>query len=127
MIFKKKYFLYLIYFVLVIFIYDGFLNTLIVLRQKYETRMINNAGYCNAQGYGFYKNIVTTYSENTSNIPSLNDIDFPIPNGYFFDYKKKKSTNEIILLNINKQKLKTYLNDNYKIVYFIDNCYYLKK
>lgn len=115
------------YFVMVIFIYDGFLNTLIVLRQNYETRMITNAGNCNAQGYGFYKNIITNYAKNSNNIHSFNGNDLPKPEGYFFDHKKKYSTNEIILLNVNKKKLKTYLDDRYKIVYSFENCYYLKK
>ena len=86
---KKKYFYFLIYFVTVIFIYDGFTNTYIVIKQNYESRMINNAGNCNAQGFGFYKSILDHYSENIKNISSVNGGDFPRPDGYFFDFRKK--------------------------------------
>lgn len=85
MLFKyQKKVSYLIFFILVLFVYDTFTNTYIIFRENYSERMIKNAGFCNAQGYGFFKFINDNYSNKNSNIIAKNFNDMPHPSGYFF-------------------------------------------
>ena len=123
---QKKIF-YIIFYIVVLFIYDSFTNTYIVLRENYSYRLTKNAGFCDGQGYGFFKFILKNYSNKQNNITTLNFNDMPSPSSYFFDYKKKDSINEIILIGAKKNKLIEYLKDDFKIIYSEDDCFYLKK
>ena len=128
MLFKfQKNIFYIIFFISVLFVYDAFTNTYIVMRENYSQRIIKNAGYCDRQGYGFYKFIIENYPNQVSNIEVINFNDQPSPGGYFFKYEKTKSSNEIVLIGIDEDTLSKYSDNGYKIIYSKNNCFYLKK
>ena len=124
--YKKKVF-YIIFYIIIFFVYDAFTNTYIVLRENYSYRLTKNAGYCNLQGYGFYEFIDKNYSSKKNNIGAVNFNDMPTPSTYFFNYKKKESFNEIILIGADIDKISKYLEDDFKIIYSQYMCFYLKK
>ena len=128
MILKKYTFLiYFIFLFSIIIIFDGFTNTYIVIRENYEKRMINLGGFCDNQGYGFYKKIVEKFSSDEPNIDVINYNNFPTPKGYFFNHKKNYSNkNEIILIGAKEENINQFLKDNLRVVYSEDNCFYLK-
>ena len=125
----KKYTLlfYIIFFLSIIIIFDGFTNTYIVIRENYEKRMLNLAGFCNNQGYGFYKKTIEKFSNDSPNIDVLNYNNFPTPKGYFFNYQKNYSNkNQIILIGAKEENINQFLTDNFRVVYSEDNCFFLK-
>ncbi len=128
MILKKfNLLIYIIFFLLVIVIFDGFTNTYIVIRENYEKRMLNLAGFCNNQGYGFYKKIIEKFSSNSPNIDVINYNDYPTPKGYFFNHQKGYyNKSQIILIGAKKEDVNQFLKDNFKVVYSEDNCFFLK-
>lgn len=126
---KQKYtfLLHLIFFLFIIVIFDGFKNTYIVIRENYEKRMLSLAGYCDYQGYGFYKKVIKKFSNDNPNIDVINYNDFPTPNGYFFNHKKNKSNkNQIILIGAKSEHINKFLNNNLEIVYAEDDCFFLR-
>lgn len=128
---KKKKFnflIHIIFFITVILIFDGFTNTYIVLRENYEERMIKYAGFCNNQGYGFYKNVIKNFSDSEDAINVINFNDFPSPSGYFYNFKKNEiNKNQIILIGASKKNLEVFIEDKFKIIYSEKDCFYLKK
>ena len=124
---NNKNILFIISLILIFSIYDTFTNTYIVLRENYETRMFKNAGNCGAQGYGFYKKILNKFNLQDKNIRALNFRDFPSSAGYFFNFKNDYLKNSLILLGADKDIIQKYLNENYKIIYAEDDCYFIKK
>ena len=123
---NKKNVYFIFFLVFVVFVFDGFTNTYIVLRQNYDERMLNYAGYCEKQGYGFYKKIIKMFDLG-NNIPVKNFLDYPDPSGYFYDYQKKYSNNYLVLLNPKDHDLNTYKSKNFQIIFKENNCYLLKK
>ena len=125
---NQKYIFYIIFFISILFIHDAFTNTYITIREKFNVRLLKNTGgYCNNLGYGFYKEILKNYSDNSDNIYAYNFNDSPSPHGYFFDFKKKNSLTEIILIGADKKKLEEFLKKKFKIIHYKENCFYLKK
>ncbi len=117
---------FVIFFIFILFVFDAFTNTYIVLRENYETRLIKGSGDCDKSGYGFYKKILTKYVSIDENINVVNLNNHPSPLGYFFDYKKKEGK-FLILIGDNQKKFKEYFKDNYTLIYNEDNCYLLSK
>lgn len=124
---NKKIFTYIIFFTFVLFIYDAFTNTYIVIRQDHENRITKHTGNCRNQGYGFYKKIINNYSNKNYNLKAVNFNDAPSPMNYFTDFKKKLSDEDIILIGANKKNFDKYNKDYPKVIYSENNCYYLKK
>lgn len=124
---NNKSLLFTIIFLVIFSIFDTFTNTYILLRENYEKRMVKRAGDCNAQGYGFYKNIKLKFPNIKSNITAINFDDFPSPEGYFFRYDYQISKNYLILINADKKIINKYLSNNFNIIHSDKNCYLLKK
>ena len=99
----------------------------IVLRENYETRMIKNAGYCRAHGYGFHQKILNKYYLKDKNIISINFKDFPSPEGYFFSYQNDNLNDALILIGAEEEIVQRYLKEKYKIVYSEKDCYFIRK
>ena len=118
---------FIILFIFIMFIFDSFTNTYVLLRDDYEKRMISRVGYCDNQGYGFYKNIVKKFSTDQKNITVINFNDAPSPEGYFFNYKKKNEINSLVLIGANKKIIESYKDKNFKILLNEENCYFVKK
>lgn len=123
---NKKNLYFISFLIFVIFTFDGFTSTYIVLRQTYDQRMINHVGYCEKQAYGFYKKINEQFNIGV-NFEAKNFLDHPDPSGYFYDYSKKSSNNYIILLNATGADVDSYKSKNFHIIYRENNCYLLKK
>ena len=123
---NNKSILFIIIFIVIFSIFDAFTNTYILLRENYEGRMIKRAGDCNAQGYGFYKNVRSKFTNIENNITAINFDDFPSPEGYFFRYDNQISENYLILINADKKIINDYLSNNFNIIYSDKNCYFLK-
>ena len=122
-----KKFNYLIFFIFILFVFDAFTNTYIVLRENYDSRMIKNAGNCDRSGYGFNKKVYQKYKYIDKNIKVINFNNFPSSEGYFFDYKKKTNNKYLILIGSNKKKLEELLKSEFFLIYNEDNCYLLSK
>lgn len=134
--FKKiNYILKLKYIIILIIFFslnNFFLNSYIILKNKYQNRMTHYGGYCEKQGYGFTKYINEKYSSEISvNIISTTvsgAIQFPPPHGHFFNYKKEISDKYLILLNPKENDLKSvYFDRKYKVIEKKDNCYFAVK
>ena len=123
---------YLIILIIFLSLNNFFLNSYIILKNKYQSRMIHYGGYCEKQGYGFTKYINEKYSStinaNIKSITVLRVIQFPPPHGHFFNYKKEFSKKHLILLNPKEKDLKSiYYDKGYKVLEKKDNCYFAVK
>lgn len=122
---------YIVIFIFTIFIYDGFLNTYIILINNYESRILRYAGFCDKQGYGFVKFINEKYKQKlVSNINvksgSLQEA-YPPAFGYFYDIKYPITGNNLALINADLEDLKIFYKNDYKIIEKINNCYFAVK
>ena len=115
-------------------------NSYLLIKRPFEERMISNYGYCDKEGYGYVKYIITKYNiDNNLTIINKN----PSPGIYgLLELKNDKNDDKIVLINfpetINKkifdQQIKKYwFDENYidiskfKLIHQYGNCYYLKK
>ena len=89
--------------------------------------MVNNAGYCNDQAYGFVKDVINKFPQVKKKMVVKNYADSPAPIGYFYDLKAESNPNYLIILNLKKDDLERYTNNNYTNIYSEKNCYLLKK
>ena len=80
---KKIYFF--IFIICTIYVFDGFTNSYIILKNNYESRMINNAGYCNNQAYGFVRKVINKFPHIKKKMIVKNYADNASPIGYFYD------------------------------------------
>ena len=58
----------IIFFIFVLYVFDAFTNSYIVLRENYENRLIKGAGNCDKSGYEFYKKIFNKFENINENI-----------------------------------------------------------
>ena len=98
--FFKNYFIKisLILFVFSIFS-DVFLNSYLIIKNNYESRLISSYGFCDKQGYGYIKKIKKNF--NPSNVTLINySNDFPLGEKLFLSINNdnKKMNNVIICL-----------------------------
>ena len=84
---------FLIFFIFILYVFNAFTNSYIVLRENYQIRLIKGSGDCDKSGYGFYKKILHKFKNIDQNISVKNFNNFPSPEGYFYDYTKKKPQN----------------------------------
>ena len=118
---------FIIFFIVVMFVFDSFTNTYILLRDNYDKRMTSHLGYCDNQGYGFYKKIYEKFSKNNQNLIAINFNDAPSPDAYFFNYNKKNQLNSFVLIGANKKVIEDYKIKKFKIILNENNCYFIKK
>ena len=79
--FLKKNFFFITITILNLYIFNLFLNIFIISKNDYETRLINNGGYCEKGGYGFIKFVKEKYTisnniriENFNNFPAYESL-----------------------------------------------------
>jgi hypothetical protein len=89
--------------------------------------MVNNAGYCNSQGYGFVREVINKFPHIKKKMIVKNYADHASPIGYFYDLKAESNSSYLIILNLEKKDLTTYTNNSYTNIYSKKNCYLLKK
>ena len=124
---KKNYY-YLIFFIFILSVYDTFTNSYILLRNDYEKRMNQYAGYCDKQAYGFIKSINDKYKNVVnSNINVLSFANHPTAEGYFFNTFMSRSQDYLILISPTDVDLNKIYLKKYKVIDKHLNCYFLKK
>lgn len=124
-IINKFYLIILLIFIF--YIFSAFLNTYIILKNNYESRLVKSSGYCEKQGYGFIKKIFFTFSDLNLNLQVYNNSDFPSAIGYFYDFKKNYNEDFLILLNYDEKNLIKFTKKNFSKIYQEHKCYLLKK
>jgi hypothetical protein len=130
---KKIKMINIIYFLGLIFVififFKTFFNSYIILINDYNSRVVQNAGDCNNQGYGFIKKIYGKYSNYYNYNYNYNVINFnntASANSYFYNIKKKDNLNYLIILNPSVENLQNFLNSKHRIIEKIDNCYFME-
>jgi hypothetical protein len=117
------------YFLLILFtlvIHNTFLNTYIIYKNNYETRVLKYGGFCEPQGYGFIKFIRSKYKINY-NFVILNFKDFSPIDGYFHNFNNVTKNNYIALIGITNSEFSKNYKPNYIVIEKVDNCYFIKK
>jgi hypothetical protein len=128
---KKKNFINILYFagltILILVIFKTFLNSYIILKNDYNSRVVQNAGDCTNQGYGFIKQIYEKYgSVYYYNYNVINYNNAASANSYFYSILKKDNSNYLILLNPSTEQFQNFLNRKHSIIEKIDNCYFIE-
>jgi hypothetical protein len=112
--------------------FKTFHNVYLIQRSNYTTRLVNNYGYCDKQGYGFVNWIIKT-RKIKENIKIINFDNEPNIGVLFFDFNKIYNKNYLILLNFNNKNNNlnsniTLNNSQYKILDNYQNkCFFIKK
>ena len=128
---KKKKMINIIYFLGLLFVifvfFKTFFNSYIIFINDYNSRVIQNSGDCNNQGYGFIKKIYDKYSNYYNyNYNVINFNNAASANSYFYNIQKKDNLNYLIILNPSIENLQTFLNSKHRIIEKIHNCYFIE-
>jgi hypothetical protein len=105
---------------------DVFLNSYLIIKNNYESRLISSYGFCDKQGYGYIKKIKKNF--NPSNVTLINySNDFPLGEKLFLSINNdNKEMNNVIIINKHLKKTKNNF-DNYQLIDQFQNCEYLQK
>ena len=123
--FKKNFFLFIIFFI-TLHQFQFFTNFFIIFKNDYNARMIKYSGYCENEGYGYFKYIKNKFKiEDNLKIKNFNNQ--PPIDGYFYNINKKNELNKIILIGAKKTDLKKYLGEGFNVNHSLNNCYYMAK
>tara|TARA_A100001035_G_C27611178_1_gene420982 strand:- start:293 stop:559 length:267 start_codon:yes stop_codon:yes gene_type:complete len=88
--------------------------------------MIKYSGYCENEGYGYFKYIKNEFKIE-DNIKVKNFNNQPPIDGYFYNIKKENNFNKIILIGAKKINLQQYLDQGFDIDHSLNNCYYITR
>jgi len=129
--FKKKLNIKNIYilgiFILILSFYKTPLNFYVILKNDYNSRIVKSAGYCDNQGYGFLKYIYQKYEMiYPHNYDVINYNNSASANSYFYNIKKNKNANLVILLNPSKKDMQSFFLQKHKMIEKVDNCFFLE-
>jgi len=125
--FVKKNFFYLILIVFILFLFNAFLHSYIVISNNYNQRMIKYGGFCSGQAYGFVQFINNKYNKLNINFNVHNYSDNPSSDGYFYNINKNKDDNYFILIGISDIELRKILfKKNFYILEKKNDCYFIK-
>lgn len=126
----------LIFFIIMsIFHHQNFFkNFYEIITKSYNIRMLIAHGDCNGRGYGFLNHIKQNYELKNNPVVYNFNIEPDTSAVWINDVFKKKSLNNIILLNYSgeiKKELKIHGNNinllNYNLIYNKDSCFYFSK
>tara|TARA_Y100000741_G_C17933614_1_gene428759 strand:+ start:117 stop:497 length:381 start_codon:yes stop_codon:yes gene_type:complete len=123
--FKKNFLLFIIFFV-TLHQFQFFSNFFIILKNDYTERMIKYSGYCENEGYGYFKYIKNEFKIE-DNIKVKNFNNQPPIDGYFYNIKKENNLNKIILIGAKKINLQQYQELGFNISHSLNNCYYITR
>ena len=125
-LYVKKIYILGIFFLIFSF-YKTPLNTYVILKNDYNSRIEKNAGYCDNQGYGFLKYIYQKYEMiYPYNYKVINYNNSASANSYFYDIQKKSNSNFVILLNPSKKNIQIHFLQKHKLIEKIENCFFLE-
>jgi len=123
--FKKNFLLFIIFFV-TLHQFQFFSNFFIILKNDYTARMIKYSGYCQNEGYGYFKYIKNKFKIE-DNIKVKNFNNQPPIDGYFYNIKQDNNLNKIILIGAKKINLQQHLDQGFNISHSLNNCYYITR
>ena len=123
--FKKNFLLFIIFFV-TLHQFQFFSNFFIILKNDYTARMIKYSGYCENEGYGYFKYIKNKFKIE-DNIKVKNFNNQPPIDGYFYNIKQDNNLNKIILIGAKKINLQQYQELGFNISHSLNNCYYITR
>ena len=123
--FKKNFLLFIIFFV-TLHQFQFFSNFFIIFKNDYTARMIKYSGYCENEGYGYFKYIKNEFKID-DNIKVKNFNNQPPIDGYFYNIKKENNLNKIILIGAKKINLQQYQELGFNISHSLNNCYYITR
>ena len=108
--------------------FKTFHNVYVINRNDYETRLTNNYGYCDKQGYGFVRSAINK-NKIKDNIRIINNSnDFAAIDSLFYNFDKIYDEYYLILLNHNDKSLGILKNPKYQILDSYENkCFLIKK
>ena len=126
---KNKIILTVLSILFILLFFKTFLNVYVIQRNDYATRLTNNYGYCDKQGYGFVNSTIikNRIKDNINIINNLNG--FAHIDSLFYKFDKSYNKNYVILLNYNNNNSVITLNNSkYEILDSYENkCFLLKK
>ena len=108
--------------------FKTFHNVYVINRNDYETRLTNNYGYCDKQGYGFVRSAINK-NKIKDNIRIINNSnDFAAIDSLFYNFDKIYDEYYLILLKHNDKSLGILKNPKYQILDSYENkCFLIKK
>ncbi len=126
---KNKIILTVLSILFILLFFKTFLNVYVIQRNDYSTRLTNNYGYCDKQGYGFVnstinKNKIKNNVRIINNYKSLGAID-----ALFYNFNEVYNENYLILLNYKNNNSSIIFNNvKYEILDNYNNqCFLVKK
>lgn len=126
--------LYLIFFIMIIKLFNAFYSTYYISKWDYKTRMTQHYGYCDRESWGFYNDVSKKFDLKNEEIRIINNGGYVIIDPLFKDINNSKNINSkyLMLLNfqseINKDIYSSKIEniDKYSAKYRLGNCYLLK-
>jgi len=126
--------LYLIFFIMLIKLFNAFYSTYYISKWDYKTRMTQHYGYCDRESWGFYEEVSKKFDLKNEEIRIINNGGYVIIDPLFKDINNSKNINSkyLMLLNfqseINKDIYSSKIEniDKYSVKYRLGNCYLLK-
>ena len=126
---KNKIILTVLSILFILLFFKTFLNVYVIQRNDYATRLKNNYGYCDKQGYGFVNSTINKHKIKNNvriinNYKSLGAID-----ALFYNFNEVYNENYLILLNYkNNDSSIIFNNVKYEILENYNNqCFLVKK
>ena len=126
--------LYLIFFIMIIKLFNAFYSTYYISRWDYKTRMTQHYGYCDRESWGFYEDVSKKFDLKNEEIRIINNGGYVTIDPLFKDINNSKDINSkyLMLLNfqseINKDIYSSKIEniDKYSVKYRLGNCYLLE-
>ena len=108
-------------------------NIYSLLLSKYETRMIQQYGYCQNESWGFYNDVVNKFDINNDELRIYNDLGFvTLENLFNLKINNYVKTKYMLILNYQSKNNESIYNSrfdsikNYKVIYRLNNCYFME-
>jgi len=120
---NKNFIIMIVIFLLLLQLFNFFLNLNYIKKNNYESRMINAYGYCEKYSYGFIKKVLNKYKKANFNL--LNKKNLPPIKNMFLDDKFDNKSNFVIALNFKKKELEKKF-PNLQIILNEEPCYLIK-
>jgi len=126
--------LYLIFFIMIIKLFNAFYSTYYISKWDYKTRMTQHYGYCDRESWGFYNDVSKKFDLKNEEIRIINNGGYVTIDPLFKDINNSKDINSkyLMLLNfqseINKDIYSSKIEniDKYSVKYRLGNCYLLE-
>lgn len=127
--------IFLFFIVLSVFHHQNFFkNFYEIVTKNYKIRMLIAHGDCNGRGYGFLSYLKRNYKLNNNPMVYNSNIEPDTSHVWVNNVFKKRSLNNIILLNYNDDIKKEIIIDgnniklsDYNLIYNKDRCFYFYK